>query len=305
MSGRRGLAQILVLWALVLLGTLAGGFALSMRIEAQAARNEIDGLRAYYQARTGISIATMLVSSFPDGGMAGVNIEGGEEDAAYRVKIMGEGGKIDINLVTEDDLFEILLKGGLSGRDAESLRDAIFDWKDQDDDPRPYGAEAADYARLREPLIPRNGKFTSVEELRYVMGVTQELYDRFLSRVFTVHSNTSRVNVSEASRIVLASLPGVSPEAVEEILAIREEKETVSLSDLSNLASRNLLTQKGHYMLANKTASKVYEITSTGMAGRVVHSVRCMVTVGGGGLGKKSAKMLRWVDLAAAYGEEL
>ena len=302
MSGRRGLAQLIVLWALILLGTLAAGFALSMRTEAQAARNDIDGLRAYFQARTGMSMAVMLLSIFPDGGLSGVRIEEGDGDVAYMVDIMGEGGKININLVSEEDLFEILVKGGLSGKEAESLRDAILDWKDQDDDRRPHGAEAADYARLREPLIPRNGKFESVEELRYVMGVTQEFYDRFLSRVFTVYGNVSWINASEASRIVLGAMPGVSPEAADEIMEIRREKQVVSTRDLADLASRDLLTQRAFSMLSNRTASRVYEITSTGTTGRgVAHSVRCLATVGGGA--KRSVKILRWVDLAAR-GEE-
>ena len=130
----RGIAQILVLWALLLLGTLAAGFALSMRTEAQAARNGVDDLRAYYQARTGVSRAIMLLSTFPADNVVRMRIEGGEGDCSYRVRVAGEGGKVDINFVAGDDLLEILRKGGLPDGDAESVRDAILDWKDADDD---------------------------------------------------------------------------------------------------------------------------------------------------------------------------
>ena len=305
MNGRRGIAQLLVLWALLLLGTLAAGFALSMRAEAQAARNGIDGLRAYYQARSGVSRAMMLLSTLPAESLSrGIRIEGEEEDAAYLVEIVGEGGKININSVQEDDLLEILERGGLQDEKAESVRDAILDWRDGDDDPRPFGAESAEYARLREPLVPRNGNLASVEELRYVIGVTQEFYGRFLSRVFTVYGSASRmeVNVSEASGIVLGSLPGVSPEAVEEIQAKQSEGVKFSSAVLADMASRGLLTQKGLSALSIRAFSQVYEITSTGQAGRgALHTVRCLASVEG--RGRKSVKILRWVDLAAR-GEE-
>jgi len=302
MSGRRGIAQLLVLWTLLLLGTLAAGFALSMRSEAQAARNGIDGLRAYYQARTGVSRAIMLLSTFPASNLVWTRIEEEEEDAAYLVEIAGEGGKIDINAVSEEDLFYILRKGGLSDAEAERVRDAILDWIDADDDPRPFGSESAEYARMREPLFPRNGKLASVEELRYIAGITQEFYGRFLSRVFTVHGNASHVNVSEASGIVLGSMPGVSPEAVAEILEKRKEGFPSSPKDLADMATRGLLTQKGLSALSSEATSRVYEITSTGRAGRgVIHVVKCLVTVGGHGI--DSVRILRWVDLAAR-GEE-
>ena len=46
MIGRRGIASLLVLWAMLLLGTLALAFSLSMRTEGQAARNGLDRVDA-------------------------------------------------------------------------------------------------------------------------------------------------------------------------------------------------------------------------------------------------------------------
>ena len=310
MKETRGMAQLVVLWALLLLGTLAAGFAVSMRTEAQAARNGIESLRAYYQARTGISLAAVLLSSASEANPAATRLEGGNEDASYVVEILGQGGKININFVSEDDLLEILKKGGMSDAAAENLRDAVLDWIDADDLPRPGGAEASEYALLREPLTPRNGYLASIEELRNVAGVTRELYDRFLSRVFTVHGNVSlgktlQVNASEASGMVLGVLPGVSADAISEIMVKRSEGLKISLTDLADMEARGLLTQKGRQALSVLSPSRVFEITSTGRAGAgrgVVHTVRCLVSVDGRS-GAGSVKVLRWVDLAAR-GEE-
>jgi hypothetical protein len=53
--------------------------------------------------------------------------------------------------------------------------DCILDWLDEDDEPRPYGAEVEYYSTLPTPYEPANGPITSVEELLLVRGVTPSL----------------------------------------------------------------------------------------------------------------------------------
>lgn len=53
--------------------------------------------------------------------------------------------------------------------------EAILDWLDPDDEPRPFGAESEFYSTLPTPYEPRNGPIDSVEELLLVRGVTPEL----------------------------------------------------------------------------------------------------------------------------------
>jgi general secretion pathway protein K len=296
------MAQLLVLWALALLGTLALGFSLVMRTEAQASRNGVDDARAYYQARTGTQRAIMLLSTIPPDNVMRMEIAGEEEDASYKVRVENESGKVDINFVTEEVLLEMLKKGGLPDEEAERLRDAVMDWRDQDDDPRPGGAESPDYALLPEPVRPRNGTLRSVEELRYVIGVTPEFHERFLSRVFTVHGYSPGVNVLLAPEIVLNSLPGMSPDAVAEILARRGGDPPVSPVDLAAMAGRGLLTPKALAMVSGRPMSKVYSITATGRAGTgIIHAVRCLAEIAG--RGEKAVKVLGWLDLAPGEAE--
>jgi general secretion pathway protein K len=297
MKGRRGLASVFVLWALLLLGTLALAFSLSMRTEAQAARNSVDDARAYYQARTGVARAIMLLSTVPPDNVIRTEIAGEDGDASYRVEVGCESGKVDVNFVSAENLLEILKKGGLPADDAEALRDAIEDWRDKDDDPRPRGAEYSDYARLKEPLQPRNANFRSVDELRYVRGVSAELHGRFLSRVFTTYSSSPQVNLLYAPKIVLDALPGVSPEAVAEILARRGGDPPLSPADLAAMEGKGMLTPRALAMISGRPLSRVYAITATGRAGPgVVHTVQCLAEVAGAG--KNKVKILRWLDLA-------
>ena len=297
MRGNRGVALLLVLWALVLLGTLALGFSWSMRTEALAARNGIDEARAYFQARTGVNRAIMLLATLSPDNVLTAAIAGEDGDAAYEVRVESESGKVDINLVSEEVLLGILKKGGLPDEEAESVRDAILDWKDPDDTPRLRGAEAPEYARLQEPVRPRNGKILSVDELRYVKGVTPEFFRGFLSRVITAHGNSPNVHFLRAPGIVLRSLPGVSVEAAERIVARRAEEPPISAADLAAMVGEGLLTAQGLALVSGPASSNVYTITATGRAGGDgIHAVRCLVKVSGPG--EKGVKMLGWMDKA-------
>jgi len=58
----------------------------------------------------------------------------------------------------------------------EEIADAVLDWIDEDeDDVRPYGAEAEYYSGLDPPYAPRNGIPVTIEELLLVRGVTPGL----------------------------------------------------------------------------------------------------------------------------------
>lgn len=293
----RGVALLLVLWALVLLGTLALGFSWSMRTEAMAARNGIDDARAYFQARTGINRAVALLASLPPDNVLAGEIAGEDGDASYAVRVESESGKVDVNFVGEEVLLEILKKGGLPEEEAERVRDAILDWRDEDDVPRPRGAERPEYAQMPEPATPRNGRIRSVAELLHVKGVTGEFHRLFLSRVFTAHGNSPQVNFLRSPEIVLRSLPGVSAEAAERIVVRRAEEPPISAADLAAMVGEGLLTAQGLALVSGGSSSNVYTITSTGRAGGdVTHVVRCLVDSSGSG--GKSVKMLGWLDKA-------
>jgi general secretion pathway protein K len=297
MRGNRGIALLLVLWALVLLGTLALGFSWSMRTEAMAARNGIDEARAWFQARTGVNRAVVLLASLSADNVLAATIAGVDGDTSYDVKVESECGKVDVNFIAEEILLEILKKGGLPEDEAESVRDAILDWRDEDDVARPRGAERAEYAQMAEPVVPRNGKLRSVEELALVKGVTKEFYRVFLSRVFTTHGNSPKVNFLRAPEIVLRSLPGVSAEAAQRIVVRRAEEPPISAAGVAAMVGEGLLTAQGLALISGGVASNIYTITATGrVGGDITRVVRCLVEVSG--TGKKGVKMLGWLDKA-------
>jgi len=299
---RKGIAQLVVLWALLLLGTLAMSFAFSMRTEAQASRNGLEAARAYFLARTGVERTIALLSrGAADNVLAGA-VTGGEDGATYEVRVTPENGKIDINRVSEEGLKEVLRNSGLSEDEVESIGDAILDWRDEDDQPRPAGAEEQDYAFLPEPVKPRNGPLASVGELRYVRGVPPEFFSRVLANVFTVDSGMAGVNVNAAPVQVLRVLPGFTPELAALTVAQREEGPPLSPADVASfLAAEGAGGPPAIPVVSGGMASRVYTITSTGRAeGTVTRVIRCTIEVGGG---PKPFKIRRWEDQVPVYGE--
>ena len=57
----------------------------------------------------------------------------------------------------------------------DQIADAILDWIDDDDTPRPVGAESDYYRGLESPRVPRNGLPDQLEELLLVRDVTREM----------------------------------------------------------------------------------------------------------------------------------
>jgi general secretion pathway protein K len=299
---RRGIAQLVVLWALVLLGTLAASFSFSMRTEALASRNGLDSTRAYFQARTGVERAVALLSSVAADNVLGRSITGGEGDAGYEVRVVAETGKIDMNAVTEEVLKEVLRKGGLSQEEAEGIGDAILDWRDQDDRTRPAGAEEHEYGSLREPVMPRNARLGSIGELRYVWGVSPELFERFLAVVFTVNGGSQGVNVNLAPVEVLRVLPGFTAELADLAVVRRQEAPFRSPADVAAFLQSEGGEPPSIPFFSTATASRVYTIHSTGTVdGSATRVIRCTVELSGG---RKPVRIRRWEDHVPAIEEE-
>ncbi len=298
---RRGIAQLVVLWALVLLGTLAMSFAFSMRTEALASRNGLEASRAYYQARTGVDRAIALLSSGAADNVLGGPISGGEDGSTYEVRVTPESGRIDINFVSEEALKQILKNCGLTADEAERLGDAILDWRDEDDRARPAGAEEPDYRSLPEPVKPRNGKFASVGELRYVRGVTPEFYERYLAVIFTVDSGTPGVNVNVAPIEVLRVLPGFTPELAALAAARREEAPFRSSADVAAFLAAEGGGPSSIPVFSTAAAFPVYAISSVGKAGgAVTRAIRCTLEVRGG---SSQIRIRRWEDQVPIHEE--
>jgi general secretion pathway protein K len=296
-GGRKGIASLLVLWALLLLGTMATAFSLAMRTEAQAARNGYDEARAYYLARSGIDRVIAMLAAMPPDNVAGAPIEGQSGDGAYVVRLERETGKIDLNGVPEPLLKALLRNAGLPEAEAEALGDAILDWRDADDDRRPQGAEASEYAKLPEPIRPRNGPIASIGELQSVSGMPPAFFDAFVSRAFTTHGSGggSVIDVNAAPPELLRAMPGIAPELAAAIVERRSSAPLAGPADLLGLPGGDAVGAGDLARFSYGTPARAFTVVSTGRAGENGRrTVSCLVDIGG--IGDNPVRMFEWND---------
>jgi general secretion pathway protein K len=95
-----------------------------------------------------------------------------------RVFITNEAGKVDINETSESILRNLLEQFQLLPEQIDVIVDSVADWKDGDNLHRMNGAEDDYYKKLDPPYKAKNDKFSSVEELLRVRGVTPEILYR-------------------------------------------------------------------------------------------------------------------------------
>ena len=195
-AGQRGVALILVMWLLVLITILVGTFAVLARSENLEARNLFDSVRARAAAESALHRAAFemrnpdLETRWTADGRVYKYLLG---DAEVALSIIDETGKIDINSASGETLAEMFESQGVEADEALRIADAIQDWRDADNLPRPQGAEEDDYRSAEYAYTPRDGPFTTVEELQQVIGVGYELY-RKVEPAITVFSGRAQSN---------------------------------------------------------------------------------------------------------------
>lgn len=222
---QRGLALIIVLWMVTLLSVIASNFAYNMRSDLQVTRNLLSSSQAQALADAGIERALYELTKpaadarrwKPDGLRHEFELGG----AKIAVTVVDESGKIDLNSAQDTLLKAVLRSAGLSEEQSLALLDALLDWRDQDSQKRPLGAEGEDYRAAGKKAVPSNRQFETQEEVRQVMGVTPELYQK-ISGMLTVYTKQPGINPAFAPREILQAIPGLEAAQLEAYLFQRQ-----------------------------------------------------------------------------------
>jgi len=116
------------------------------------------------------------------------------------ISVRDEASKIDLNKAPEALLAALFASVGVDPGNAQSLADAIADFRDPDNLRRVRGAEAADYRDAGLDWGPKNAPFQTVEELQQVLGMTAEIYRRVAPDV-SVYSVTATLPATADERL--------------------------------------------------------------------------------------------------------
>ena len=179
----RGTILIVAMWIVLVLAGLALVLARSMRVEIAASANRVAAMQADWTARAALAAVVSEVDG-TDGsplsesvqGYEGVQVGNGyywvlnpslDEDTSYSFGIRDEASRVSLNSATSD----VLLK--LPGMTAE-IAAAIVDWRDEDSEVSPGGAESEYYLLLDDPYYCKNASFETVEEVLLAKDTTTD-----------------------------------------------------------------------------------------------------------------------------------
>lgn len=265
----KGVALIMVLWVMTILSVIVLEFSYAMRTEVNISKNYQEELQLYAISEGGVqrAIAELVYKHDPrvqqmrktlkseeiptdqkewvtDGRDYPLAFAGGE----CVVRVLGEAGKVNINLVSDKTLRKIISNLGLEGEARDIAVDSILDWRDPDDLFRLNGAENDYYQSLKEPYYCKDANFDSIEELLLVRGVTPELFyggkekkkgeegaktePVGLKDLFSVYAPGEQIDINSAPLPVLRVVWGIPYGVSQLIIKAREEKGFENLVDL-------------------------------------------------------------------------
>ncbi|HBK93294.1 MAG TPA: hypothetical protein DDZ68_16660 [Parvularcula sp.] len=173
---QKGAALLLVLWTALLLSVLLAGALGAARIEAKivAAKRQQFAADLALDAALDLAAST-IVAGEPTSGGAIVK-EFTLNGFVVSVVPSIEGEKLDVNRAEEGVMSSFFRAAGLDPAAADRLAAEISDWRDEDDLPRPNGAEKRDYADGSGKSIG-DRPFNGYGEIRNVLHMTPEIYE--------------------------------------------------------------------------------------------------------------------------------
>jgi general secretion pathway protein K len=205
-----GLALVMVLWLIMLLGIVASGHTYNVHIESRLAAANIQMAKARASVEAGLNIAilqlltTNSTSPWPiDGTVEHFRLANTE----ILIAIRDATGLIDLNEASPDLFQNLLTALEFDAIQQQQIIAAILDWRDADKLTHLDGAEDSDYLSSGLPWTPRDGDFSSVEELRYVMGITQRHFNDMAPFV-TVYSEQAGINLEFAAPFLIGAMQG-------------------------------------------------------------------------------------------------
>ena len=290
---RRGSVLVGVLWCLAILSVVVIGVLHTARMDLLVVKNYGDRIQAHYLALAGVEKAkALLYNEGRERTRSGTQHSGGLHNAPehfrdvafgrgqFRVLRRGradEGGGVMYGVSDEESRLN------LNGAAADALAKlygmtpelvaAIMDWRDEDNQVTPGGAESDYYVSLRPPYQPRNGPFQTIRELLMVRGVSPQLLrgdDIHLNGLFepaaddrdddgpgvmdtgwagllTLDSGVKdvsatggdRVNIQSADERSLTAIRGITSDIAKAMVAYRGNNRFESIADLLEVSAVN------------------------------------------------------------------
>src|SRR2546430_12398624 len=214
-----GAAIMLALWAIFLLSALVISWALDIDSRLSLSGEGARMLKAEAVACSGAEVALHPAVTPGSRNLSG-QLDNG---ASYEARLSGEGGRLNLNWLVageDPDRLEILRRflevKEIDLHERDTMVDALLDWVEPNTGLHHLNApaESDDYR-------PAHALLTRIDELKKVAGWSDFTSVPGWDDEFTLNSS-GPIDLAWASRDVLFSLPGLTPEAVDRFLQLRQ-----------------------------------------------------------------------------------
>ena len=295
LTKQRGVALIIVLLIVALVSVLATEMGARLQLQVKRASNIKENNQAYWYAMGAEQYARKSIKLLVDESDGVIHLkQPWSEEFVYPI----EGGGIQAQLFDMHACFnlnalhvakpangpqspgssepaiafhELLTKAELNipGFEAETLRDSLADWLDEDDFIQNLGAEDSDYESKRFPYLAANNLMAHKSELRMVNGVDLTWLAKLMPLVCAIpHYSELKINVntlSEKNVAILAAATTLDLAKAKSLLASRPadgwqkpadfmaEREMTALTNLAPERAAWFDVTTNHFILHTKT----------------------------------------------------
>lgn len=313
----RGFALVITLIVTSLLVALVVEFIAEVYVDSSSKQSYVDAQKAGLMAESGVSGAiAMLQISLPQKSYTSLHdlwakpIDLPEEQGTLRIIVEDEGAKLSLNHIAGSN--GIYYDGNTSGSSdpteayygtakrlfrglgfpASDLCDAIADWVDENDTPKPGGAESPWYLTRKPAYATKNSRFDTFEELALVKGFAGDVIRQirpFTTVYESTDDTTAKININTApERVLMALDERITKSQAEQIIEYRKSTPFEYTSDLKKAPGMEPIADP---LLQGRVSIKstLFRITAEAQVNGTTRIVETVVSFAGGGL-----KTLYW-----------
>ena len=312
---RRGFALMTVLWTLIGVSSITIVTCLLARRGVAAASNVIALRRAEWAAQACASVLMDAADNVlraaapnirdPQQVWRNLDVRVGRlarsEGVAECIgQVESNGVRLDLNRASASDLARLFVQLDLTAAACDSLDDAILDWRDADDSPRQYGAEANWYVAAHRQL-PRNGPYGDERELQLVKGIDALKLEQRAILDSTLGVRADPIDLWHAPGRVLATLPGFSPTVASAVITLRAQSPGFMdllqlLAALPSFARDSVLANYSELIGRVATQPEHWILIARGSSGEPTVSARLEILLGLSGTRAVVVRRRFWIE---------
>jgi general secretion pathway protein K len=257
----RGSATVLIMLIGAVLIAIGVGFNWLVKEHIRASETLRDKTEAVLKARSAFDMllylllnGEMMRNEIIVSGMEGITdlkaipLDGKEIEVtqAVHARLRDSNGRISLVNVDRFVLERLIRNTGIVDNPSVPV-DSLLDWIDEDDLTRLNGAEKDYYESVGSPYRPRNYALQYLEEVRFIRGFSDELWNRIQPNITMLPS--AGFNPNTASDDNLKAYLNIGDDAVRNLREYMSLKTVATDAELYAIVGRRIDSEEGIYYL--------------------------------------------------------